>query len=128
MRTAILMASVTIASLITNGVEARPVTFQCKLIKSTSDWDRFRLVDQVVLDPEAPLIDLRIASTMGTEFPENWTYSNADGDTIQAHTDSIGNHLFAGIRAGTATAFSFDTKGNFVATYTSSGDMAVSLH
>jgi hypothetical protein len=68
------------------------------------------LIDQVVIDPAAPLIELRIASTMGTSVPVNWVYRNGDGDTMQVKEDS-GNYLFASIRAGSATAFSIDPEG-----------------
>ena len=67
---------------------------------------------------------------MGTSVPVNFTYRDGAGETndtislLPVHNNEL---LIVAIRLGTANAFSLDSKGILVMTYTSPGGAAESF-
>lgn len=56
--------------------EATPITYACKLIAGQNQSGMFGDVDQMVVDTDAKVIDLRVARTIGTDNPANWLFLN----------------------------------------------------
>ncbi|WP_141740122.1 hypothetical protein [Bosea sp. BIWAKO-01] len=86
---------------------AEKLTLACTF--ENGDLDRERDVNQVLFDTERPLVDLRVAQTMGTDNPVNWIFQNdaASKDSIQLVSDRSRISV-AAIRAGHAVVISFD--------------------
>ena len=100
----------------------------CELLEATSKTDE-AMVDQIVIDTSQRPIDLRVAKTIGTSLPVDWTYrdgavdpsSLGPTDTISFLTVNNNELLIVAIRANSANAFSLDNKGIFMLTYTIPG-------
>ena len=109
-------------------VSAAPLVMSCELLEATSKTDE-AMVDQIVIDTSQRSIDLRVAKTMGTSIPVNWTYRDGavnpfslkPTDTISFLTVNNNELLIVAIRANSANAFSLNSKGIFMMTYTIPG-------
>jgi hypothetical protein len=101
----------------------------CELLEATSKTDRIAMVDQIVMDTSRRSIDLRVAKTMGTNIPVNFVYGDPSytNETISFLPVNDNELLIVAIRAGTANAFSLDSKGILVMMYTSPGVAAESF-
>ena len=110
-------------------VSAAPIVMSCKLLEATTSNTDEAMVDQIVIDTSQRSIDLRVAKTMGTSIPVNWIYRDGAVNPLSLKpTDTMSflqvkdnELLIVAIRANSANAFSLDSKGIFVMTYTIPG-------
>jgi hypothetical protein len=54
---------------------AAPIVMSCQLLDAGSKMNRMGMVDQIVIDTSQRSIDFRVAKTMGTSIPVNFTYA-----------------------------------------------------
>lgn len=104
------VSAVAMALLLPMPAQAAPVTYACSLVHGARQPGMYGEVDQVVIDLEAKVIDLRVAKTMGTLVPINWIFTTrtgydgepavivmdqqANGDIIAAGWDGSGSYSF----------------------------------
>src|SRR4051812_40085831 len=100
--------------------QSSPIFLHCTLVNSSEKDNRLTLVDQVVLDTAKPSIDFRVAETMATSEPLNFTFDNSSQSTLSFQSTG-GGMLFVSLRWGAANAISLDAKGHLVLTYTKPG-------
>jgi hypothetical protein len=87
---------------------AEKLTLACTF-ETGINFDRERDVNQIIFDTDRPQVDLRVAQTMGTNNPVNWTFENSAErkDSIQMVSESSKISV-AAIRYGHAVVISFD--------------------
>ena len=128
-RNLLLAATLLVLTVWTSAsVSAAPIVMICELLEATSKTDEAR-VDQIVIDAAQRSLDLRVAKTMGTSIPVNWIYrdgavnplSQKPTDTMSFLTMENNDLLIVAIRGNSANAFSLDSEGIFVMTYTIPG-------
>jgi len=100
--------------------QSSPLVLKCKLTDSSTKTGTYRDVDQVIVDVNVPSVELRAAQTRASGDQYSWVFSNSGRDTLSAYSIG-GNVILAGLRDVSANAFSLDTRGNFVFTYTIPG-------
>jgi len=106
----------------------------CHLLEATLKADPMMIeVDQILIDTSQQRIELRVARTMATSVPVDWTFRRGDPsspsakDTIDVLPTNKNELLIVAIRYISAYAFSLDRDGIFVMTYTSPGAAAESF-
>jgi hypothetical protein len=94
-------------ALSTPPASAERLTLACAFESGSSDMRRD--VNQVVFDTDRPQVDLRVAQTMGTNIPVDYTFENnaASKDSVQLVSEGSKISV-AAIRVGHAVAISFD--------------------
>ena len=110
-------------------VLASPVTYACRLVNvQAPEPDGLRDVDQVVIDDEADLLDLRVARTVGTQNFTNWTYATGGNDTFTIRTLEHGDIVGAGMRGGVPISFALLANGRLLLAYIFVGVRWFELH
>lgn len=97
--------------------QATPVTYACKLLDGLGQAGMYGDVDQVVIDTEAKLVELRVARTMGTLSPVNWIFTNRSGydgslEEISMRTAANGALIASG--SDGAGSFSFKLEDGYL--------------
>lgn len=94
---------------------ANPRTFACQFKEGSDRINELNEVDQVVIDAEANFVELRVARTMGTDAPVNWTFANREGpwgvDTFGMRETPTGTILGAGLSGYGAHSFALKPSG-----------------
>ena len=64
---------------------AEPVVLQCTILSSPNTPEMFAAVNQIVIDRNAPSVELRVANPEWTEQGVNWIFTNNEklGDKIE---------------------------------------------
>ncbi len=98
---------------------AASTTIACELVGTERPRsDREAGINQIVFDPDAPFIELRIAQTLGTEEEVSFRFDNRPsfmGDNKVAVVQSDQVLSFAAIRFGVPNGLSLDlVSGDFV--------------
>lgn len=106
--TTILLALLALAMSLSPAA-AEQLTLACTFEGGTHVAVREADINQVIIDTDSPLVDLRVAQTIGTTIPINWTFRNdaAQKDSIQLTADRSRISV-AAIRYGQAAVISYD--------------------
>lgn len=96
--------------LMTASANAAPVTYSCTLVHGNNQPGMYGQVDQVVIDREAEIIDLRVAKSMGTSTEVNWLFMTRtmyDGtpERLMMQTNNLGELIAAGMTVAGSYAF-----------------------
>jgi hypothetical protein len=97
------------AVLSTPPATAQKLTLACTFENGDGNIGRARDVNQVFIDTERPQVDLRVAQTVATSNPVDWSFQNdvAFKDSIQLVSE--GSEIsVAAIRFGYAVVISLD--------------------
>ena len=98
-----------IASVQTLPARAERLTLVCSFESGAGKVSYERQVNQILIDTELPKIDLRVAQTMGTSNPINYTYENIAGKHDSIKLVSNGPTIaMAAIRYGDAVLINYD--------------------
>jgi hypothetical protein len=93
--------------LCTPPASAEKLTLACTFESGTSGKEQD--VNQVIFDTERPRVDLRVAQTMGTNIPVDYTFENNAERKDSIQMVSEGSKIsVAAIRYGHAVVISFD--------------------
>lgn len=106
------LAFALVAPLLVQAASASAVTYSCTLVDGQNQPGMYGQVDQVIIDREAEMIDLRVAKTMGTSTEVNWLFLNRtlyDGSSekLIMQTNSLGELIVSGQTIAGAYAFKF---------------------
>jgi hypothetical protein len=86
---------------------AEKLTLACTF--ESGDFERERGVNEVIFDTDRPRVDLRVAQSMGTNNPVDWTFENNAERKDSIQMVSEGSRIsVAAIRYGHAVVISFD--------------------
>ncbi len=115
---------IVVYGLSTLPASASPVTLACQLVTGSNDPAGFSQTDQLVYDLDAGSAELRVARTIGTANPVNWTFITRPGpfppqeDRFTVQRTEDGTIAGGGLSWMTAHAFQLDeSTGNLIWSY-----------
>jgi hypothetical protein len=66
-------ASIVIAAVLPTSARCESIALNCKYLDGTKGGT-FAAVNQILIDPERGTLDFRVAETIGTTNPQNYTF------------------------------------------------------
>jgi hypothetical protein len=108
-RISIIAGVIGVVVLNASPASAEKLTLACTFEGGTPTTGREPDVNQVIFDTDRPRVDLRVAQTVGTNIPVDYTFQNNAERKDSIQMVSEGSKIsVAAIRHGNAVVISFD--------------------
>ncbi|RDJ20958.1 hypothetical protein DWF00_28935 [Bosea caraganae] len=85
---------------------AAPITMSCAYVDGTpTTGNRDVFINQIIIDPDKPMITIRVAQTIGTTAPWEWVYDDVNGNSLVVTGVKDGSFAASALRAGSVASF-----------------------